>query len=118
MLLFCCKRNHDVVQRTQTFVDVQSLHSPDAFSATFRYVFRARKVNNVPAQAILKATDREKQYKKRVQISAQLPHILLLFEAPENLFLLLTDMEMMRCERLECAFMLVAPGEMGLKEES
>ena len=41
----------------------------------------------------------------------QRSHILLLFVAPVNLFLLRTLMEMMRCERLECAFMLVAPDE-------
>jgi hypothetical protein len=39
VLLFCCQCDHDIVQRTQTPVDVHRLHSSDAFRAAFGYVF-------------------------------------------------------------------------------
>ena len=101
VLLFCRQRNHDIMQSTQTLVDAKRLHSSDPFCSTFGYVFGARKIDNVPVYATSKTDEK--------RCSSAGAHILLLFEAPENLFLLRTDMEMMRCDRLECAFMLVAP---------
>jgi hypothetical protein len=51
VLLLGRQRNHDVVQRAQTLVDTQRLCPPHALRPALGDILRARKVDNVPADA-------------------------------------------------------------------